>query len=151
MRFCASAKHKHFSTKLPKHGFVTIYFSTREGKLSVYLSLRPLGHYLMTRWEFIPRCTGIRPLDKASWNGVLTPNHPPERIKSGRTRSGRTGSGRIFLFYFCIKGLYLHLNLKESIHCTQATKHASEGSTLALKPRGDVTRSPKQGHPPKFF
>ena len=28
----------------------------------------------------------------------------------------------------------------------QATKHASEGSTLALKPRGDVVRSPKQGY-----
>ena len=28
----------------------------------------------------------------------------------------------------------------------QATKHASEGSTLALKPRGDITRSPKQGY-----
>ena len=27
----------------------------------------------------------------------------------------------------------------------QATKHASEGSILALKPRGDVIRSPKQG------
>ena len=28
----------------------------------------------------------------------------------------------------------------------QVTKHASEGSTLALKPRGYVTRSPKQGY-----
>ena len=26
----------------------------------------------------------------------------------------------------------------------QATKHPSEGSTLALKPRGDITRSPKE-------
>ena len=26
------------------------------------------------------------------------------------------------------------------------SKHASEGSTLALKPRADVTRSPKQGY-----
>ena len=26
------------------------------------------------------------------------------------------------------------------------TKQASEGSTLALKPRGDITRSPKQGY-----
>ena len=42
----------------------------------------------------------------------------------------------------------------------QATKHASEGSTLALKPRGDVTRNPKEGYqwphekdlcPPKIF
>ena len=30
-------------------------------------------------------------------------------------------------------------------HCTQATKYASEGSTLALKPRADVTWSPKLG------
>ena len=28
----------------------------------------------------------------------------------------------------------------------QARKYASEGSTLALKPRADVTRSPKQGY-----
>ena len=28
----------------------------------------------------------------------------------------------------------------------QARKHASEKSTLVLKPRPDVTRSPKQGH-----
>ena len=42
----------------------------------------------------------------------------------------------------------------------QATKHASEGSTLALKPREDITRNPKQGYqwphekdlcPPKTF
>ena len=32
------------------------------------------------------------------------------------------------------------------IHCAQASKHASEGSTLALKPRAEVTRSPKKGH-----
>ena len=41
-----------------------------------------------------------------------------------------------------------------------ATKHASEGFTLPLKPRGDITRSPKQGYqwphkkdscPPKNF
>ena len=29
---------------------------------------------------------------------------------------------------------------------TQARKHASEGSTLALKPRADVTRNPKRGY-----
>ena len=28
----------------------------------------------------------------------------------------------------------------------QVTKHTSEGSTLALKCRGDITRSPKQGY-----
>ena len=32
------------------------------------------------------------------------------------------------------------------IHGMQATKHTSEGSTLALKPRGDIIRSPKQGY-----
>ena len=32
------------------------------------------------------------------------------------------------------------------IHWTQARKHLSEGSTLALKPRADVTRSSKQGY-----
>ena len=46
------------------------------------------------------------------------------------------------------------------IHGTQVTKHTSEGSTLALKPKGDVIRSPKQGYqwphkkdscPPKFI
>ena len=31
------------------------------------------------------------------------------------------------------------------IHCMQATKYASNGSSLALKPRGHVTRSPKTG------
>ena len=39
-----------------------------------------------------------------------------------------------------------HQRWISGIHCTQATKNASEGSTLALKPRGDVTRSPKQGY-----
>ena len=39
----------------------------------------------------------------------------------------------------------------------QARKHTSKGSTLALKPRADVTRSPKQGYqwphtcPPKIL
>ena len=45
------------------------------------------------------------------------------------------------------------------IHCMQVTKHASQWSTLALNPRADITRSPKQGYcwphkkdlcPPKF-
>ena len=45
-------------------------------------------------------------------------------------------------------------------YSNKATNHASEGSILALKPRGDVTRSPKQGYqwphekdlcPPKIF
>ena len=35
------------------------------------------------------------------------------------------------------------VNLRNS---TQARKRASEKSTLALKPRTDVTRSPKQGY-----
>ena len=54
----------------------------------------------------------------------------------------------------------LHQRWISRIHCMQATKHASEGSTLTLKPRGDVTRSPKQRYqwpfekdlcPPKKF
>ena len=54
----------------------------------------------------------------------------------------------------------LHQRWISGIHGTQATKHASEGSTLALKPRGDVIRSPKQGYqwphkknscPPKIY
>ena len=32
------------------------------------------------------------------------------------------------------------------INCTEARKHESKGSTLALKPRVDATRSPKQGY-----
>ena len=40
----------------------------------------------------------------------------------------------------------LHQRWISGIHCMQVTKHASDGSTLALKPRGDVTRSPKQGY-----
>ena len=32
------------------------------------------------------------------------------------------------------------------IHCMQVRMHASEGSTLALKPGADITRSPKQGY-----
>ena len=53
-----------------------------------------------------------------------------------------------------------HQRWISGIHCMQATKHASEESTLALKLRGDVTRSPKQGYqwphkkdscPPKYF
>ena len=39
-----------------------------------------------------------------------------------------------------------HQRWLSGIHCMQATKHASEGSTLALKPRGDVARSLKQGY-----
>ena len=32
------------------------------------------------------------------------------------------------------------------IHCMQAMKYSSKGSTLALKPREDVTRIPNQGY-----
>ena len=39
-----------------------------------------------------------------------------------------------------------HQRWISGIHCTLVTKHASEGSILALKPSGDVTRSPKQGY-----
>ena len=39
-----------------------------------------------------------------------------------------------------------HQRWISAIHGTQVTKHASEGSTLALKPRGDIIRSPKQGY-----
>ena len=39
-------------------------------------------------------------------------------------------------------GVAPEVNLRNSV---QARKHASEKSTLALKPRADVTRSPKQG------
>ena len=55
-----------------------------------------------------------------------------------------------------LAGVALEVNLRNS---AQARKHASE-STLALKPRADVTRSPKQGYqwphkkdmcPPKIF
>ena len=40
----------------------------------------------------------------------------------------------------------LHQRWIAGIHCMQVTKHASEGSTLVLKPRAGVTRSPKQGY-----
>ena len=30
------------------------------------------------------------------------------------------------------------------IHCMQTNRHANEGSTLALKPKADITRNPKQ-------
>ena len=33
-----------------------------------------------------------------------------------------------------------------NLRITQAKKHAKRGSTLALKPRADITRSPKQGY-----
>ena len=32
------------------------------------------------------------------------------------------------------------------IHCMQVTKHTSEGFTLSLKPRTDITRSSKRGY-----
>ena len=41
-------------------------------------------------------------------------------------------------------GVTPEVNLRNS---AQARKHASEKSTLLLKPRADVTRSPKQGYP----
>ena len=41
-----------------------------------------------------------------------------------------------------LAGVAPEVNLRNSV---QARKHASE-STLALKPRADVTRSPKQGY-----
>ena len=53
-----------------------------------------------------------------------------------------------------------HQRWISGIHCMQVTKHASKGSTLALKPREDITRSPKQGYqwphekdlcPPKIY
>ena len=40
-------------------------------------------------------------------------------------------------------GVTPELNLRKS---AQARKHLSEKSTLALKPRADMTRSPKQGY-----
>ena len=39
-----------------------------------------------------------------------------------------------------------HKRWISGFHCTHATKHTSEGSTLALKPRGDTTRSPTEGY-----
>ena len=39
-----------------------------------------------------------------------------------------------------------HQRWISGVHCTQVTKHASEGSILTFKPRGDVTKSPKQGY-----
>ena len=42
-----------------------------------------------------------------------------------------------------LAGAAPEVNLKNSV---QARKCASEKSTLALKPRADITRSPKQGY-----
>ena len=33
-----------------------------------------------------------------------------------------------------------------TVHCVQVRKHTGKGSTLALKPRADITRSQKQGY-----
>ena len=38
------------------------------------------------------------------------------------------------------------LVVNQGIHCMQVTKHTTKGCTLTLKPRADITRSPKQGH-----
>ena len=63
------------------------------------------------------------------------------------------------ILYWCSQQVS-HQRWISGIHGMQVTKHASEGSTLALKPRGDVIRSPKQGYqrphkkdscPPKNF
>ena len=40
----------------------------------------------------------------------------------------------------------LHQRWIWGIHCMQAMKYVSKGSTLAMKPRTDVTRSLKQGY-----
>ena len=40
-------------------------------------------------------------------------------------------------------GVTSQVNLRHSV---QSRKHASQKSTLALKPRADITRSPKQGY-----
>ena len=42
-----------------------------------------------------------------------------------------------------LAGVAPEVNLR-GIHCTQVMKQANKGSTLALKPRADITRSPKQ-------
>ena len=63
-------------------------------------------------------------------------------------------------FPHSLNGHLRHYSLNTKLNENVATKHASERSTLALKPRGDVTRSPKQGYqwpheknscPPKNF
>ena len=54
---------------------------------------------------------------------------------------GQSGSAAM-LAVKRLAGVAPEVNLRNSM---QARKHASE-STLALKPRADVTRSPKQGY-----
>ena len=62
--------------------------------------------------------------------------------------------GYIIYKYVDQKGVNVMLPSKQStgvapevsLMITQVRKHTSKGSTLALKPRADVTRRPKQGH-----
>ena len=44
------------------------------------------------------------------------------------------------------KGVTPEVNLREHISCTPPHSSNKAEPTLALKPRGDVTRSPKQGY-----
>ena len=45
-----------------------------------------------------------------------------------------------YIHWYALKHEY------EEINCPQVTQHRSERSTLALKPRACITRSPKQGY-----
>ena len=44
------------------------------------------------------------------------------------------------------RGVAPEVNLRERISCTPLQSSNKAEPTLALKPRGDVTRSPKQGY-----
>ena len=73
------------------------------------------------------------------------------RSLGGTTSLLRSGSLNILAVHYALKKwwfLVRHHSCSVVVleRITQARKHSSKGSILALKPRADVTRSPKEGY-----
>ena len=76
-----------------------------------------------------PRLDEVPPLSKTRW-GTPPFLQQSEHLLRGGLCASCVHAGGLSCYYIC----------------TQKRKRASEGSTLALKPREDVIRSPKEGY-----
>ena len=96
----------------------------------------------MAEWFTVP-CLLHVAQTVMGWN----PEPPPMLADMSEGARGSKGLAAM-LTSMQSAGVAPEVNLRNS---AQAKKHASEKSTLALKPRADVTRNPKQGYqwPPR--
>ena len=81
-------------------------------------------------WVVSIKITVLTPLNEKIILHIIHNDHGNSLVKCGHQEVSRCRtSGKIW-----------------GIQCAEVTKHAMRESTLALKPRADVTRSPKQGY-----